>query len=85
MDRETRKTVFIVPLLAWAALLAGLAFNFVYARIPHAPMKGQVNILVAGLMLIGVLWIDMRLIRAAPLIRLAALIGFVWLGFFFVL
>ena len=40
---------------------------------------------VAALMLFGVLWIDMRLTRAIALVRLAALIGFVWLGFFFVL
>jgi hypothetical protein len=85
MDAETRRTVFLVPLVAWAALLAGLAFNFVYARIPHAPMKTEVSLLVAALMLLGVLAIDMRLITSTVLTRLAALIGFVWLGFFFVL
>jgi cytochrome c oxidase subunit 4 len=85
MDVKTRRTVFMVPLIAWAGLLAGLAFNFAYARIPHAPMKAQVNLLVAALMLLGVLVVDMRLARASALVRLAALIGFVWLGFFFVL
>jgi hypothetical protein len=85
MDRQTRRTVFVIPLLAWAALLAGLAVNFAYARMPGAPMKAEVRLFVAGLMLLGVLWIDMRLVRAAGLVRLAALIGFAWLGIFFVL
>ena len=34
MDRETRRTVFIVPILAWAGVIAGVVFNYGYARIP---------------------------------------------------
>lgn len=85
MDDKTRKTVFVTPLLALAGLLAAGAFNFVYARIPGAPGKPGVTALVAFGMLFVVVWIDMRVARSPAVVRMAALLGFAWLGFFFVL
>jgi hypothetical protein len=85
MDAKTRKTVFVVPLLTWAGLLAATAFNFIYARIPGAPGKPGVTALVAFAMLAAVVVIDMRIDRSPWVVRLTALLGFAWLGFFFVL
>ena len=85
MDDRTRRTVFVVPLLAWAGTLAAAAFNFGYARIPGAPIKPGVGILTAAAMLLAVGLIDMRVARSPTVVRLTALLGFVWLGFFFVI
>jgi hypothetical protein len=85
MDPKIRRTVFIVPVLAWACLLVGVAFNSWYGRRPGAPYKAGVTAFVEGLMLALVVLVDMRVIRGPALIRLAAAIGFAWLGFFFVL
>jgi hypothetical protein len=85
MDRETRRTVFIVPTLAWAGLIAGVIFNYGYARIPGAPWKAGVTAFVEGILLAVVILVDMRVIRGPAVVRGAAAIGFAWLGFFFVL
>jgi hypothetical protein len=85
MDHETRRTVFLVPLLAWGFLIAGVIFNYVYARIPGAPWKAGLTTFVGGILLTVVILVDMRVIRGPVVIRLAAAIGFAWLGFFFVL
>lgn len=85
MDRKTRQTVFIVPILAWACLVVGVIFNFLYARIPGAPWKAGVTVFVEGLLLALVILVDMRVARGPPVIRLAAAVGFAWLGFFFVI
>lgn len=85
MDRETRRTVFIVPIVAWAAVIAGVIFNYCYARIPGAPWKAGVTVFVEGILLAVVILIDMRVIKGPAVVRLAAALGFAWLGFFFVL
>jgi uncharacterized membrane protein YdcZ (DUF606 family) len=85
MDAQTRRTVFVVPILAWACLLAGVAFNSWYARLAGAPYKAGVTAFVEGTLLAVVILVDMRVIRGPAVIRLAAAIGFAWLGFFFVL
>jgi hypothetical protein len=85
MDAKTRRTVFIVPLLAWAGLLVATGFNVVYARLPGAPGKPGVTAFVALVMLVVVVVIDMRVARSPWVVRLAALLGFTWLGLFFVL
>ena len=85
MDPRTRRTVFLVPILAWAGLIAGVIFNSVYARIPGAPWKAGVTAFVEGILLSVVILVDMRVIHGPAVIRLAAAIGFAWLGFFFVL
>lgn len=85
MDRNTRRTVFIVPILAWAGLILAVIFNYLYARIPGAPWKAGVTVFVAGAQLALVILVDMRVARGPALIRLAAAVGFAWLGFFFVI
>jgi hypothetical protein len=85
MDRETRRTVFIVPILAWVFVIAGVIFNYFYARIPGAPYKAGVTAFVQGILLAVVILVDMRVIRGPAIIRLAAAVGFAWLGFFFVI
>lgn len=85
MDRETRRTVFLVPILAWACVIAGVVFNYCYARIPGAPYKAGVTAFVEGILLSVVILVDMRVIRGPAVIRVTAAIGFAWLGFFFVI
>jgi hypothetical protein len=85
MDRETRRTVFLAPVVTWAGLIAGVIFNYVYARIPGAPWKAGVTVFVQGILLVLVILVDMRVIRGPAVVRGAAAIGFAWLGFFFVL
>jgi hypothetical protein len=85
MDRETGRTVFLVPVVTWAGLIAGVIFNHVYARIPGAPWQAGVTVFVQGILLVLVILVDMRVIRGPAVVRGAAAIGFAWLGFFFVL
>ncbi|MGH6957560.1 MAG: hypothetical protein ACREEW_12925 [Caulobacteraceae bacterium] len=84
MTRHQLRHVVLVPLAAWAALGVAIVATCLYANWPHGPQKAAVTLLIAAAQALvsGVLF--MRLDQASPLVRFAAVSGFVWLSYLFI-
>lgn len=77
--------MLLVPVLTWLGLLLALAGTFTYAFLPGAPAKPWVGLAVAALKATLIALFFMRLTRAAPLIKLTAAVGLLWLSLLFIL
>ena len=73
------------PLLAWAALLLALLTSAVYAFWPAGPLKLPVGLTISLVKAVLIGLVFMRLNKASPLLRLAALAGSFWLLLLFCL
>ena len=84
-SRQERRDILLKPLGVWAALFLLGAASLAYALIPGLPLKPlaalgivlvQASLVLGGLMKLG---------QASALVRMAVLIGVVWLSFLFLL
>ncbi len=82
-DRPSARVLALTPLLSWAALMVLLAATVTYALTPHAPFKAAVALGISTAKATLIALFFMRLIKAPPLVRLAALAGLFWLSFLF--
>lgn len=83
MKDADAKALLVTPLLTWAALMALLCATIGYALLPHAPFKPVVALSISAMKATLIALFFMRLIKEAPLVRLAALAGLFWLSFLF--
>ena len=80
-----RDSVFAAPLVVWAALLALLFISVGAAFAPLGPFKTATSLAIAGVKVVLIALIFMRLNRASSLVRLAAVAGLMWASFLFLL
>lgn len=80
-----RRNILLAPLKVWAALLFLGAVSLVYALTPDLPLKPMAALAIVAVQASLVLTAFMRLGRASAEVRLAALVGAVWLGFLFLM
>jgi cytochrome c oxidase subunit 4 len=72
-------------ILIWAALMALLALSVVLAHVPMGALTGAAGIVIAFVQAGLICVLFMELIEARPLIRLAAMSGFIFLAGLFAL
>lgn len=78
------KSVVLAPLATWAGLCLALVATAAYAFLPDAPAKPVVALAIAGFKVVLIAALFMRLDRASALVRITALVGFLWLSFLFI-
>lgn len=84
MTSEQRRRVLLAPIGIWLALLLLLVVTGLYAVWPHAPAKTAMSlgIGIAKALLVAIFFMQLK--SAAGLVRLAAIVGIVWLSFLFI-
>lgn len=85
MDASERREVWITPLAIWAALVVLLFLSLGAAYAPLGPFKTATSLGIAGVKVILIGLVFMKLDRSTNLVRLAALAGLVWASFLFLL
>ena len=80
-----RREVWIAPLVVWAALVTLLFLSLGAAYAPLGPFKTATSLAIAGVKVILIALVFMKLDRASNLVRLAAVAGVVWASFLFLL
>ena len=80
-----RREVWVAPLAVWAALVGLLFLSLGAAFAPLGPFKTATSLAIAGVKVILIALVFMKLDRASNLVRLAALAGVVWASFLFLL
>ena len=82
---EERREVWIAPLAVWAALVALLFLSLGAAFAPLGPFKTATSLAIAGVKVILIALVFMKLDRSSNLVRLAAVAGLIWASFLFLL
>ncbi len=85
MKRAARRHVLWAPVGIWLALLLLLALTLGYAYWPAGPAHAEAGIAIGTMKGLLIALFFMQLRRAPGLVRLAAIAGFVWLSFLFLL
>lgn len=85
MTRKQIRDVVLIPVAAWLVLQAALLVTLTYAYLPGAPLKPVVSLAISTFKAGVIAWVFMRLDRAAPLLRLTAPVGLLWLALLFLL
>ena len=80
-----RREVFLTPLLTWAALMTLLFLSAGAAFAPLGSLKTTASLAIAGVKVVLIALIFMRLSRASSLVRLTALAGLMWASILFLL
>ena len=80
-----RRELWITPLVVWAALSTLLFLSLGAAYAPLGPFKTATSLLIAGVKVMLIVAVFMKLDRASGLVRLAALSGVAWASFLFLL
>ena len=83
--RAELQRVWITPLVVWAALVTLLFLSLGAAYTPLGPFKTATSLAIAGIKVILIALVFMKLDRASNLVRIAALTGLVWASFLFLL
>lgn len=84
-EPKRRESVFTAPVVVWAILLVLLFSSVGAAFAPLGSFKTSTSLGIAGIKVILIALVFMRLNRASNLVRLAAGIGIVWASFLFLL
>jgi cytochrome c oxidase subunit IV len=85
MTRAQARRTLLPPLAVWAFILCGVAATCIYAHVHSAPVKPAFTFLVATSEAVLSGLVFMRLDKAPPIVRLAAVSGPLWLSMLFVL
>ena len=85
MSAGRGESVFAAPLVVWAALCALLFLSLGAAFAPLGPFKTATSLAIAGVKVLLIALVFMRLNRATSLVRLAALAGVIWASFLFLM
>ena len=80
-----RESVFTAPLIVWAILMVLLCSSVSAAFAPLGPFKTATSLAIAGVKVVLIGLVFMRLNRASSLVRLAAGAGLIWASFLFLL
>lgn len=83
--RIEARRVWITPVVVWAALLALLFLSLGAAYAPLGPFKTATSLAIAGVKVILIGLIFMKLNQSSNLVRIAAMAGLVWASFLFLL
>ena len=83
--RRRARRVWATPLIVWAVLIVLLLLSLGAAYTPLGPFKTATSLAIAGVKVILIGLVFMRLDRSSSLVRLAALSGLVWASFLFLL
>jgi cytochrome c oxidase subunit IV len=79
------RQVILTPAIVWLVIAAAITATSLYASLPNGPQKPAVSLAIAGAQAILSGVVFMRLDKAAALVRLAAMAGFLWLSLLFIL
>ena len=82
---DARREVWITPLAVWAVLTALLFLSLGAAYAQLGPAKTATSLAIAGVKVVLIAGVFMRLGRASSLVRLAAAAGVVFASFLFLL
>ena len=83
--RADLQHVWITPLVVWGALVTLLFLSLGAAYAPLGPFKTATSLAIAGVKVILIGLVFMKLDRSSNLVRIAALAGLVWASFLFLL
>ena len=83
--RAELRRVWITPLVVWAALVALLFLSLAAAYAPLGPFKTATSLAIAGVKVILIGLVFMKLDESSNLVRIAAMAGLVWASFLFLL
>ena len=83
--RAEVRRVWITPLVVWAALVTLLFLSLGAAYAPLGPFKTATSLAIAGIKVILIGLVFMKLDRSSNLVRIAAAAGLVWASFLFLL
>ena len=84
-SQAERREVWIAPLAVWAALTALLFLSLGAAYAPLGPAKTATSLAIAGVKVVLIAAVFMRLGRSSGLVKLAAVAGVVFASFLFLL
>lgn len=84
LPAETRE-VWVAPLVVWAALVVLLFLSLGAAYAPLGQFKTATSLAVAGVKVVLIALVFMKLDRSSNLVRIAAAAGVVWASFLFLL
>ena len=79
------ESVFTAPVIVWLALMTLLFLSVGAAFAPLGPFKTSASLGVAGIKVVLIALVFMRLNRSSNLVRLAAGAGLMWAAFLFLL
>ena len=79
------ESLWAAPLLVWGALMILLGLTVLAAMAPLGPFKTSTSLAIAGVKVILIAVVFMKLNRATNLVRLAAVAGLIWASFLFIL
>ncbi len=79
------ESLWAAPLTVWAALMVLLALTVLAAAAPLGPFKTATSLAIAGVKVVLIAVVFMKLNRATNLVRLASLAGLIWASFLFIL
>ena len=82
---ERRESVFTAPIVVWAILLVLLFSSVGAAFAPLGSFKTSTSLAIAGIKVVLIGLVFMRLNRSSNLVRLAAGAGVVWASFLFLM
>ena len=80
-----RESTWAAPLITWAALMVLLGLTILAAHAPLGPFKTTASLAIAGIKVVLIAVVFMKLDRASNPVRLAAAFGVIWASFLFLL
>ena len=82
---ERRESVVVTPVIVWAVLIGLLLLSVAAAFAPLGPFKTATSLAIAGIKVVLVALVFMRLDRSTNLVRIAAGAGLMWASFLFLM